>query len=190
MVWADLPDREEGGSPNVVGAVALAAAVSRLAERRARPDRRPRAGSSPPYAMARLAGGARAHAPRPDRRRRGARPRSASCRSPLDGVDSGCVAAALGYEHGIGVRSGCFCAQPYVAHLLALRPADDAGRRRRPAASTGMVRISLGAYSDSGDVDRVVDAVAQVAAGAVRGSYVRGGDGAWAPGGDREALAH
>ena len=28
--WADLPDREEGGSPNVVGAVALAAAAGRL----------------------------------------------------------------------------------------------------------------------------------------------------------------
>ena len=36
----------------------------------------------------------------------------------IDGVDHGLVAAVLGYEHGIGVRSGCFCAQPYVAHLL------------------------------------------------------------------------
>ena len=30
VVWADLPDREEGGSPNVVGAVALGAATQAL----------------------------------------------------------------------------------------------------------------------------------------------------------------
>ena len=36
----------------------------------------------------------------------------------VEGVSHGLVAAVLGYEHGIGVRSGCFCAQPYVAHLL------------------------------------------------------------------------
>ena len=30
VVWADLPDREESGSPNVVGAVALAAAIEAL----------------------------------------------------------------------------------------------------------------------------------------------------------------
>ena len=72
----------------------------------------------------------------------------------LDGIDSGIVAAALGYEHGIGVRSGCFCAQPYIAHLLGLRPADmlSAGA---DGGVAGMVRISFGAYSDSNDVDRV-----------------------------------
>ena len=32
VAWAELPDREEAGSPNVVGAVALAAALSTLAE--------------------------------------------------------------------------------------------------------------------------------------------------------------
>jgi cysteine desulfurase/selenocysteine lyase len=30
------------------------------------------------------------------------------------------VAAILGYEGGIGVRSGCFCAHPYVVHPLGL----------------------------------------------------------------------
>ena len=42
----------------------------------------------------------------------------------IDGVDHRLVAAMLGYEHGIGVRSGCFCAQPYVHHLLQLSPGD------------------------------------------------------------------
>ena len=32
VAWADLPDREEAGSPNVLGAIALAAATSALTE--------------------------------------------------------------------------------------------------------------------------------------------------------------
>src|SRR5260370_14161013 len=31
-VWADLPDREEAGSPNVIGAVALGVAIETLLE--------------------------------------------------------------------------------------------------------------------------------------------------------------
>ena len=31
-VWADLPDREEAGSPNVIGAVALGVAIETLVE--------------------------------------------------------------------------------------------------------------------------------------------------------------
>ena len=186
VLWADLPDREEGGTPNVVGAVALAAAVARLAEvgldRIAVHEQQLTAD-----ALSRLAAvpGLTVHGPHGDG---AAATKVGVVPFTLDGVDSGVVAAALGYEHGIGVRSGCFCAQPYIAHLLGLRPADmlSAGA---DGGVAGMVRISFGAYSDSHDVDRVVDAVAQVAAGAVRGSYVQGGDGAWAPGGDREALA-
>ena len=72
----------------------------------------------------------------------------------IDGIDHGLVAAVLGYEHGVGVRSGCFCAHPYIAHLLQPRR----GRRRRRGSSRcahgdkrgvpGMVRISFGCYND------------------------------------------
>jgi selenocysteine lyase/cysteine desulfurase len=179
VLWADLPDREEGGSPNVVGAVALAAAVARLAEvgldRIAAHERQLTAD-----ALARLAAvpGLTLHGPHGDR---AAATKVGVVPFTLDGIDSGVVAAALGYEHGIGVRSGCFCAQPYIAHLLGLRPSDMVGAAADGGVA-GMVRISFGAYSDSHDVDRVVDAVEQVAAGAVRGAYVRGGDGGWVPG--------
>lgn len=42
----------------------------------------------------------------------------------LDGVPHALVAAILGYEGGIGVRNGCFCAHPYVVHLLGLDGAE------------------------------------------------------------------
>jgi selenocysteine lyase/cysteine desulfurase len=159
--------------------VALAAAASRLAniglDRIAEHEQALTA-----YAMARLARvpGLTIHGPTGEdapQRKVGVVPFT------LDGWASGHVAAVLGYEHGIGVRAGCFCAQPYVAHLLSLRPADVLG-----AAATGgidgMVRISLGGYSDTGDVDRVVDALEQISAGAVRSPYRREPDGSWVPG--------
>jgi hypothetical protein len=49
-----------------------------------------------------------------------------------------------------------------------------------------MVRISLGGYSDTGDVDRVVDALEQVTAGASRTPYVRDAHGSWVPAGLRQ----
>ena len=72
------------------------------------------------------------------------------------------VAAILGYERGIGVRSGCFCAHPCVVRLLGLTEAEQ--RRWRSAALSGnrsgmpgMVRISFGMYNDAEDVDAVVE---------------------------------
>ena len=49
----------------------------------------------------------------------------------LESVPHALVAAILGYEGGIGVRNGCFCAQSYVAHLLgiAARPAGSLAAR-------------------------------------------------------------
>jgi selenocysteine lyase/cysteine desulfurase len=176
VVWADLPDREEGGSPNVVGAVALAAAAVRLAaiglHEVAEHERALRA-----YTVERMSRvpGLTIHGPAGGgvtADEVGVVPFT------LDGCSSGYVASVLGHEHGIGVRSGCFCAQPYVTQLLSLRPADVLA-----AATTGgidgMVRVSLGGYSDTADVDRVVEALEQVAAGDVRATYHRRPDGEW-----------
>ena len=135
---------------------------------------------SPRYAMARLARvpGLTVHGPTGDD---AARPKVGVVPFTLDGSASGYVAAVLGHEHGIGVRGGCFCAQPYVAHLLSLATGGRCSARRRRGGVDGIVRISLGGYSDTGDVDRVVDAVQQVTAGAVRFSYLREPDGSWCP---------
>ena len=176
VLWAPLPDREEGGSPNVVGAVAQAAATERLAEiglDRIAAHERALAGD----VASRLAAvaGVRLHGPA-----FGTADRVGVVPFTVPGLDPGYVAAVLGYEHGIGVRSGCFCAQPYIAHLLDLTPADVLGAARTGGVP-GAVRVSLGAYNGRADLDRLVAAVEQVVAGAVRGRYVQGPDGQWAP---------
>ena len=111
----------------------------------------------------------------------------------IAGIDHGLIAAVLGYEHGIGVRSGCFCAHPYIARLLDLSPADSmawveqAGRGDKRGAP-GMVRISFGCYNDVGDVDVVVRGLEQVAAGEVAARYQADLDGSFHPVGYVEPL--
>jgi selenocysteine lyase/cysteine desulfurase len=94
----------------------------------------------------------------------------------VEGVPHALVAAVLGYEGGIGVRSGCFCAQPYVARLLGLSE-DDLARSHRALRAgdrserPGMVRISLGIYNTRADLDAAIDFLEQIARGACHGRY-------------------
>jgi cysteine desulfurase/selenocysteine lyase len=194
VVWADLPDREEAGSPNVVGAVALAAAIKVL--RQIGLDRIAAHESElARYAAARLAGvpGLRLQGPAEHEapgivgRKVGVIPFT------IDGIDHGLVAAVLGYEHGIGVRHGCFCAQPYIHHLLGMRRVEstrwiDRARVDEHRGAPGMVRISLGAYNDMADVDRAVRALEWLVAGEVQGRYRAGPEGSFVPDGYIEPL--
>jgi cysteine desulfurase/selenocysteine lyase len=189
VVWADLPDREEAGSPNVVGAVALAAAIATLRAVGLDCIAAHEAGLAQ-YATARLANipGVTIHGP-------------AECAAPkvgvipftVDGFDHGLVAAVLGYEHAVGVRHGCFCAQPYIHHLLRLGRAEsgrwlDRARSGDQRGVPGMVRISLGAYNDIADIDRAVRALEWLVAGDFQGTYRMGCDGTFAPEGYVEPL--
>ena len=104
----------------------------------------------------------------------------------VDGWDPRLVAAVLGHEHGVGVRSGCFCAQPYVHHLLGLGRDDidrwvHAARRQDLRAAPGLVRISLGCYNDRDDVDRAIDGLESIIAGEVRATYRQQADGSFHP---------
>lgn len=183
-VWADLPDREEAGSPNVIGAVAIGAAIENLLELGfdAMLEDELRLGG-------RLLGGLTAI--RGVSVLGGAEPSSSTARLALasfivDGMHHGLVAAALSHEWGIAVRHGCFCANPYVFHLLRMSRDDvvavegevTAGRRK---ALPGAVRASLAPYNTEAEVDRFLEAVREVAAGNMRTSYEQAADGTFAP---------
>jgi cysteine desulfurase / selenocysteine lyase len=184
VAWADLPDREEAGSPNVLGAVALAAATRTLTEigldRIAAHER-----ELTRYAIDRLAEvrGLRIHGPTDTT---GPAAKLGVIPFTVDGFEHGLVGAVLGYEHGIGVRSGCFCAHPYIAHLLELdNPAAmawvDRVRHGDKRGAPGMVRISFGCYNDMCDVDRTVVALEQIIAGDIAGDYRADIDGSLRP---------
>jgi cysteine desulfurase / selenocysteine lyase len=93
------------------------------------------------------------------------------------GMQHGKVAAILGYEGGIGVRDGCFCAHPYVLRLLKISPEEFELFRGRVLHKDrtdlpGMLRMSFGCYNNATDVDRLVEMLTRVIAGDYRGDYV------------------
>jgi selenocysteine lyase/cysteine desulfurase len=169
-IWQPAPARHEAGSPNVIGAIALAEACEQLA--------------------ALPAGALAAH-------EEALRARLVAGLSAVDGVrvariwpdsadpvgvltftvpghDAGLVAAYLAAEHGIGVRDGRFCAHPLLAHL---------------DASNGAIRASVGVGTTSEAVDRLVDGVAAYLA-AGPGSRYEIVDGCWAVADDPRPLVH
>src|SRR5205814_215718 len=91
------------------------------------------------------------------------------------------AAAALSHEWGIAVRHGCFCANPYVFHLLHMSREEvgaveidvTAGRRQ---ALAGAVRASRAPYNTAAEVDRFLDAANEPARGAATRTLVLGLD--------------
>jgi selenocysteine lyase/cysteine desulfurase len=95
----------------------------------------------------------------------------------VQGMHHGKVAAILGFEGGIAVRHGCFCAHPYVVHLLGLDEAEqeafrgeieEGDRRQMP----GLVRVSFGCYNNREDVDHLLHLLRRICNGAYEGEYV------------------
>jgi selenocysteine lyase/cysteine desulfurase len=165
VVWAEAPDRDEAGTPNVVGAVALAAAVEALQGIGMDEIARHEADLTA-YALACLAyvDGLRVYG---DTNPLTAAERLGVIPFNLNGLSHALVAQILATEYGIGVRNGCFCAQPYLYHLLGIpgiEPED-------PCSMPGMVRVSFGMYNTFDDVEAVVEALWYIARRKYRGDY-------------------
>lgn len=174
VIWAPLPDRQEAGSPNVLGAVAMGVAMETLTA----------------YGMDRIAADETALHRHLLDRVLGIRglywytsweanhPRVGLMTFNLEGVDYGLLAAILSAEYGIGVRHGCFCAHPLMVHLMHVERAEVdrigleilAGDRRRVP---GAVRVSLGLGTTAADIDYLADALATIAASGPTWRYRR-----------------
>ncbi len=176
VVWAEPPDKEEAGSPNTVGAIALAAAIRQLeavgmdlvAQHEAElthyaleklpsvPGIQIFGDPSPAHAAERL----------------GVIPLK------LENVSHFLASSILGYEFGIGVRSGCFCAHPYILKLLGLSDAEAHDVRNRMLSGDrsdmpGLIRASFGLYNTTEEVDILVDALARISRGEYQGHYTQ-----------------
>ncbi len=166
VIWTDPPEREEAGSPNVIGAVALGAAIEELESigwdaiiaHENELAHRLRHGLAaidgvrllgPPLDAATLA----------------------VATFEVADLSHALVAARLSAEFGIGVRHGCFCAHPYLIRLLDL-PQDLIERYRHDVLAgdrrsiPGAVRASAGLSVTPTEIDRLLDAVTVIAGGA------------------------
>ena len=64
---------------------------------------------------------------------------------------------------GIAVRTGCFCAQPYVARLLGVSDKERyAYMQDSSITMPGMVRASLGLYNTTQEVERFVESIGRL----------------------------
>lgn len=165
--WATGATRHEGGSPNVLGAIALAAACSAIdAHREAIEEHEARL-------LTRLREGLRS-IPGVDELSvfDTGHDRVGVVAFTVKGLDSGLVAQVLSVEHGIGVRHGRFCAHLLVDALLA-QPVDGTPSRG-PATA---VRASLGLGTTAEAVDRLVGALHELAASGPSETWQRGESG-------------
>lgn len=172
VVWTAPPDREEAGSPNVIGAIGLHASLDAL---RAIGwdtiiEHERQLAHQLMHGLRNIDGvtllGPNAHL--------------AADLAPetlpvapfvIEGMHHALVAARLSAEFGIAVRHGCFCAHPYVIRLLGMTTSEVDAYRNEVLAGDyrnipGAVRASAGLGTSSEDIATLLEAVAQLAAGA------------------------
>ena len=153
--WTDGPARHEAGTPNVVGAAALAAACRALSrvgmasvswhEKQLLEALSEGLRSIPGLEILSMWGPGSA--------------RVGIVAFNVKGWHPSALAAALSAEHGIGVRDGAFCAHPLLGALV--------GEGQVPAA----VRASVGVGSTMTDIDRLIGALADLCARGPRWTY-------------------
>jgi selenocysteine lyase/cysteine desulfurase len=160
VIWAEAPERFEAGSPNVIGAVAFAAACEALqnigmdaiADRERALSARLHAGLDAVPGLTRLA-----LWPVHD-------DRVGVASFTLKGHKAQNLAAVLSDEYAIGVRHGCFCAHPLITRLLGVPESEAAWlhnelRQGREPELPGAVRASIGLGTTISDIDALTGAL-------------------------------
>ncbi|MFC2046038.1 aminotransferase class V-fold PLP-dependent enzyme [Chloroflexota bacterium] len=174
--WASPPGREEAGTPNVVGAVALATSIRLLSEvgmEAIAAHERELTG----YTLGRLnrLGGIKIYGSSdPDR----LEDRLGNIVFSVEGIPHGKVAAILGFEAGIGVRSGLFCAHPYLLWLLGIGEEQTRMHQQQIlkndwANLPGLVRVSLGCYNTFYEIDHLIEMLQRILHNDYYGDYAQ-----------------
>lgn len=159
VIWSDPPYKDEAGTPNMIGVLALSESIKTLnslnMEKIDMYEKR-----LTHYALSKLM-------KIPDVKiysstdmnlnRIGVIPFN------IKGIPHEVTAAILSNEAGISVRSGCFCAQPYVQRLLGITEKDMKYYINHPDATRpGMVRVSFGMYNDFDEIDILINIIYKI----------------------------
>ncbi|MGK4583712.1 aminotransferase class V-fold PLP-dependent enzyme [Kitasatospora sp. HPMI-4] len=172
VAWHQGPARHEAGSPNVIGAYAIASACRALTEagfdalqaRERRLVERLKAGLAriPEVRVLSLFGADSA--------------RVGVLSFVVQGWNSSHFAAALSAEYGIGVRDGLFCAHPLVRTLLGgeeAAPSECGAPEPSLPGERGLnaIRVSFGAGTPDEHLDRFLAAVRELVTDGARWTY-------------------
>ncbi len=174
--WSEAPDRHEGGTPNVPGAVAFAAALKFLerADMHAAEAREMKLFEKLLHGLQSIEG-VRLLGPQTTK------DRVAVVSFQVGNWSPAALSTALNAEAGIATRHGCFCAHPYLLELLGVEAGPFvekilAGVSTSAPGIPGAVRASLGIYNDESDVNALLETVSMLAQRAPDSGYAWNGD--------------
>lgn len=159
VTWASPPDKNEAGTPNIMGVIALTTAIKTLKYLGMR-DIDKHEMDIYKYALNKLKKipDITLYCDDDDNC-----DKVAILPFNIDGIYHEVTAKQLSKMSGIAVRSGCFCAHPYIRRLLKLSTDEmkyyqDNVDSKRP----GMVRLSFSFYNTYGEVDELVKTLKKI----------------------------
>ncbi|MBU5255900.1 aminotransferase class V-fold PLP-dependent enzyme [Tissierella praeacuta] len=147
-IWADPPEKEEAGTPNLMGVVALSTSIKTLQNLNIQNIEEYERNLTK-YALDLLK-----KIPQlilyDDMN---VEEKVSIISFNMEGLNHDELATMLAREGGIAVRNGCFCAQPYVQRLLKISDEDmKKYMNDESLLRPGLVRISFGLYNDYNEV--------------------------------------
>jgi len=165
-IMEEFPEREEAGTPNIVGAIGLAASLYAL-DRVGMDTVAAKECQIIDYALEKLS-------EIPDVKIYGETDpshceRAGAVSFNIKDMEHGLTGAALNDYFNISVRNECFCAHPYVREMISEALADeddsltDEEIENMADMQRGMVRASFGIYSRREDVDALAHALREIA---------------------------
>lgn len=161
IIWSEPPENEEAGSPNVIGAIALAEACREI-ERQTWDKLVTIEKELLDYSIKKLM-----CIPELILYNKNLHNRIGVISFNLEGIEHSRVAEFLAETKGIGVRNGCFCARGYVKELLGIQDNQLIEIQRKNAEGSnhslpGMVRISFGCYNKLSEIDILIEALREL----------------------------
>jgi len=175
VYWTEAPEKDEAGTPNTVGVIALAEALLTLKKigMDAVADHEMGLTHYMLHRMkeveeVRIYGSA---SPEVVKNRLGV------IAFNVINLHHALTASILNYEGGVGVRNGCFCAQPYIKILLGLSDKELLGVKDRILSGDrtnipGAVRASFGIYNSKDEIDAFIDVLKMISKKEWSGDYM------------------
>lgn len=147
-VWSDPPEKEEAGTPNLMGVVALSTSIKTLyGLNMKKVDEYERSLTKYALDLMKDIPGLILYDDMDVEKK------VSIISFNMKGLEHNELATILSREGGIAVRSGCFCAQPYVQRLLKISNEDiKKYMENESLPRPGLVRISLGLYNDYNEI--------------------------------------
>lgn len=163
--WTDVPEKEEAGTPNLLGVIALSEAIKVLGDigwdyivNHSRNLIKKLLAELEDIPEVVVYG----NSDFDDIDNRGS-----AVAFNVEKIPHALLAAILSYEYGIGVRNGCFCAHPYIIKLLKIKDADvkeysELIKQGDHSIVPGMVRVSFGIYNTEKEIGYFINALKSI----------------------------